>query len=92
MYIIHACMHVDVHVHLTDLSSFSDLSGLTHLNLNGCKQLNEVICRSIRCELHTVYNVHDTSIRKFSQNPTILKSSAWLLISVFPMPLMTPHF
>lgn len=32
------------------ISRFSDLSGLTYLNLNGCRQLNETICRSIRCQ------------------------------------------
>ena len=40
------------------LPSSSDLSGLTHLNLNGCKQLNEVICRSIRCECQ-IGHVHE---------------------------------
>jgi len=32
------------------ISCSLDLSGLTYLNLNGCRQLNETICRSIRCQ------------------------------------------
>ena len=41
---------VDIYSILCCCFSVADLSGLTYLNLNGCRQLTDVGCKSIKCK------------------------------------------